>query len=250
MGKGRKNFTCYILQATKYMGNVVEFLSGMKILEDIKSPINGQVTVVKNLGMKPYIQVGGLTQSGGVVRGVWRSTLKKLKSKNLPAGRQGLKPITCLILGLGGGTVAGLVRKFWPEAKITGVEIDPIFVALGKKYLGLDKVGVDIKIQDAEEFMAQSLNLPAGKAGLKAERYDLILVDMYVGDEVPKQFETENYIHRARKFLARGGVIVFNRLYYGTKRSEAVKFGKLLEKVFSKVTVHYPEANLMFICSS
>ena len=228
--------TCYILQATKYMGTVAEFLSGMKILEDIKSPINGRITVVKNLGMKPYIQVGGLTQSGGVVRGVWKSTLKKLKTKNL-------KLKTCLILGLGGGTVASLVRKFWSEAKITGVEIDPIFVALGKKYLGLDKVGVDIKIQDAEKFIAQSLKQ-------EKEKYDLVLVDMYVGDEVPKQFETENYIHRVRKFLARSGVVVFNRLYYGTKRSEAVKFGKLLEKVFSKVTVHYPEANVMFICSS
>jgi len=214
--------------------SVVNFLSGMKILEDIKSPINGRITVVKNLGMKPYIQVGGLTQSGGVVKGVWKNTLKKVASSKEQVAR-------VLILGLGGGTVAGLVRKFWLEAKITGVEIDPIFVALGKKYLGLDEKEIEIVIGDAQEFISVH-----GKR--KTVHYDLILVDMYIGDEVPKKFETLSFMKKVKRLLSKDGSIVFNRLYYGTKRSEAVKFGKLLEKVFSKVNVHYPEANVMFIC--
>ena len=31
-------------------------------------------------------------------------------------------------------------------------------------------------------------------------------------------------------------------------RTEAVKFGNKLEKIFSKVDWFYPQANLMFIC--
>jgi len=219
----------------------MDFLLGMKILEEKTSPINGKIKVVKSLGFGIYIQVEGLTQSGGVVEDIWRSALRKVKGK-----RQEVKE--CLILGLGGGSAAKLVRKFWPasrgepKAKITGVDIDPVMVEMGKKYMGLDKVQVKIQIQDAKDFLLTISHQPS------TIKYDLILVDLYKGHEVPEKFQSENYIQLVRTVLASGGVAVFNRLYFGEKRPEAMKFGKKLEKVFSKVDYFYPEANVMFIC--
>ncbi|MEK7497875.1 MAG: methyltransferase domain-containing protein [Patescibacteria group bacterium] len=200
------------------------------ILEEKESDFNGKISVVWDIGLGKYIKVGGITQSGGVVEFIWSDTLKRVKDK-----KSNIK--SCLILGLGGGSVAKLVKKFWLESKITGVEIDPTMVDLGNKHLGLDKVGTKIKIGDALEFCKKC-----------KEKFDLICIDTYVGDEFPKEFEDEKFLKLILKLLDKNGVAVFNRLYYDGKRPEAVKFGKKLEKVFRNVLWHYPEANVMFLC--
>jgi spermidine synthase len=195
---------------------------GTKILAERKSKFNGNLRVVKTLGMGTYIQSNGLTQSGGIVETIWKQTLRKVKNKKVK---------NCLILGLGGGTAAKLIEKYWPEAKISGIEIDPVMIELGKKYLGLGEIDIDIKIQDA----AKSIS---GK-------FDLIIVDLYHGDQFPKKFEDEKFLKR----LSKNKVVIFNRLYYGDKRALAVKFGLKLQKIFRKVEYFYPEANLTFLCS-
>mgnify|MGYP001568130972 FL=1 len=194
---------------------------GTKVLEERESKNNGHLKVVKTFGMGTYIQAGGLTQSGGIVESIWKSTLKQIRNKN-----EEIRDI--LILGLGGGTLAKLLRKKYPNAKITGVEIDPIMIELGKKYLDLDKYNIDIKIQDAFKFLEKN-----------TKKYDLIIVDTYLGDKVVE-------IAGFNPVVAR--TIIFNRLYYGDKRPDTVRFGNNLEKIFKKVTWFYPEANLMFIC--
>lgn len=207
---------------------------GTKILEERKSKFNGKLRVVKTFGMGTYIQADGLTQSGGIVETIWKQTLRRTNNLQFTINN-------CLILGLGGGTVAKLVRKKWPEAKITGVEIDSLMIELGKRYLDLDKFNIDIKITDAHEFLTHH-------SSLKTNEYDLVIVDLYQGDRFPDEFESENYVHLMRTVLSSSGIVIFNRLYYGDKRPEAVKFGRKLEKVFGNVEWLYPEANLMFIC--
>jgi spermidine synthase len=121
-----------------------------------------------------------------------------------------------------------------------GIDIDPIIVELGEKYLGLGQVDVEIKIGDALELVK--------RLKMKGERFDLIVVDLYNGDKYPEKFETENYIQLVKTVLSNSGTAIFNRLYYGDKRPQAVKFGNKLKKIFSKVEWFYPEANLMLIC--
>src|SRR4030065_554342 len=204
---------------------------GTKVIEEVRSALNGKIEVVKSVGFGTYIKVEGLTQSGGVVYEVWQSTLKKVKGKKLDIQRS-------LILGLGGGSATKLVKKYWREAKITGVDIDPVMVRLGEKYLDLKDV--EIRVEDAEKFIGREV-----AAGTK---YDLILIDMYIGDTVPEKFQSDKFIKTIHTMLGQGGVAIFNRLYFGEKRSEAVKFGNKLEKAFLNVEYVYPEANLMFVC--
>lgn len=221
------------------MSSVVDLLSGARVVEKVESPINGKIQVVKSLAFGTYIQVAGLTQSGGVMRDVWKTTLKKIRGRRLDVKN-------CLILGLGGGDAARLVRKFWParagepESKIVGVEIDPIMVELGKKYLGLDESGVEIVSQDAYEFCT--------KYNIQDARFDLILVDVYVGYEVPEKFRSEEFIRRVKSLVSKRGVAIFNRLYHGDKRREAEIFHRKLIDTFRRVRPIYPEANVMFVC--
>jgi spermidine synthase len=196
---------------------------GTKILEEVNSKFNGNLRVVKSFGLGTYIQSDGLTQSGGVVETFWKQTLKKVQKTN-PNFKN------TLVLGLGGGTVTKLIRKIWPNAKITGVDIDPLIVELGRKYLDLEADKIYIK--DAN--------------GFDTRGYDLVIVDLYQGDRFPEKFQKDKFL----KSLSKNKLVIFNRLYYKDKKIEAQEFGEKLKKFFKKVEYFYPVTNLMFICSN
>lgn len=202
-----------------------------KILEERKSPYNGNLRVVKTFGMGTYIQSDGLTQSGGIVESIWKETIREIlkQKRNISS---------VLILGFGAGTVAKLVRKYLPNSEIEGIEIDKYMLELGEKYLELDKGDYKIKIGDAFKELKNIKN-----------KYSLIIVDLYQGDQFPSNFEDGKNIILIKKILDKTGIVIFNRLYYGDKRPETVKFGRKLEKHFPDVKWFYPEANVMFICS-
>ncbi len=205
----------------------------MKIFET-NSLINGKITVYWELGWGKIIKVGGLTQSGGILFEVWQSTLRKLQ-KTKPEVKN------CLILGLGGGSVAKIVSKNWPNSKITGVDIDFVMVDLGKKYLGLNKIDVKVKIADAYNFVNAIYNIQHTK-------YDLVLVDLYCGDKFPEKFEEEKFLKNIKKIVNKDGIVVFNRLFGKNDKDKSLKFGKKLERVFKKVDYFYPQANVELIC--
>jgi len=206
----------------------MNILEGRIAVEKRKSKFNGELTVVKDIFYGTYIMGGGLPQSGGLAEIIWKNTLSKIKKTN-----SDIK--SCLILGLGGGGIAKIARKNWPEVKITGVDIDPVIVELGKKYLKLGKQNVEIKIQDVNKFKT-------------SKKYDLVCVDTYQGDQFPKEFATVEFAKKVKKLLSKNGVAVFNRLYGPEDRRIAHEHEKKLEKVFASVERNYPEANVMFVC--
>ncbi len=224
-----------INENTRLMSNLTNLMTGTKILEEVESPINGKLTVVRDLAWGTYIKGGGLTQSGGVMYSVWKKTLKLITNYQLSINN-------CLILGLGGGDAARLVKKYWPAAKIVGVDLDPIIVELGKKYLRLDEEQVQVQVQDAYKYCKQEVK--------SNKRYDLVCVDVYVGDTVPAKFNNEEFLKLILKLLVPSGIAVFNQLYFDEKRRESLKFQKKLEKIFAKVTPIYPQANVMFVCTN
>lgn len=199
---------------------------GSKILEERVSKYNGRLRVQKTLFMGTYIQCEGLTQSGGIVESIWKQTIREFQIT------RGSELQNILILGLGGGTVAKILRKKYAGAKIVGVEIDPLMIEMGKKYLGLDKYNVDIRIEDALT------------SNLINDSWDLVIVDLYNGDNFPKQFENINFLNSLKK----NKVVIFNRLFFGEKKKESLKFGEKLKKVYKKVEIYRPVANIMYIC--
>lgn len=216
------------------MINIKDFFSGQEILEEVDSQINGKISVIKSFALGTFLQVGGLTQSGGVVHDIWRSTLKRIK-------KMIKEPQKILILGLGGGSCAKISRKLWPYTQMTGVDFDHKIVELGKKYLDLGSVNSEIVVGDAHEYLKKLL-------GDKKE-FGLIIVDLYVGQELPVVFESDEFLSDVNSSLEQGGVVIFNRLYFGDKRPLVVKFAKKLERYFPKVEYYYPQANVMLICT-
>jgi len=213
---------------------MINLLSGTRILEETTSKYNGKVTVVRDFTWGTYIKVNGLTQSGGILANIWKSTLRQISNDKFPISN-------VLILGLGGGSVAKIVHKNYPKTKITGVDIDKKMVGLGKKYLGLSKIDINIQITDAYTFVNSKSQKPNSN-------YDLILIDLYCGDKFPEKFEDEEFMIGVKNVLNKNGLAIFNRLYGSDNRSSAMEMGRALEKIFKKVDYVYPMANVMFVC--
>lgn len=202
-----------------------------KILEERQSSFNGKIQVVKTLeGVR--IVVGGISQSGWLVRKVWDTALKKV-CKDRPDIER------ILVLGLGGGSVARLVKRYWPGSKIVGIDIDPNMIELGKKYLALGEArGLKVFIEDATRWVDKNKGRNA---------FDLVLVDLYKGAVVPKEFIQDNFLKKIETLIRRGGVGAFNHLYSVIEKEEAEDLGHKLRKIFPVLVSVKPEANIIYI---
>jgi spermidine synthase len=109
-----------------------------------------------------------------------------------------------LLLGLGGGSAARVVRVLAPRARIVGVEIDPSVVRLARRWFDLDALGIEVVVEDAREYLERS-----------RRRFDAVLEDVFIGtgrDAVKPEWLPEPGLRRAAARLARGGVLASNAL--------------------------------------
>lgn len=110
-------------------------------------------------------------------------------------------PKSVLILGLGGGTVARQLKRFIPDVRIVGVEIDPGVVDVARRHLHLDE-SVEVHVKDAYDFLADS-----------DERFDAVIDDLFLTGEtdvVRSRVPDGDTLKLVRSRVAEGGVVVAN----------------------------------------
>lgn len=212
-----------------------------RILETRQSEINGTLTVEYELGWGTFIRGGGLPQSGGLAKTIWEKSLKHVSEEYKT-------PNSILILGFGGGGIAQIVKKLWPDTKIYGVDIDPVMVELGKKYLKWEETGARVFVEDAIKFVKKIKKDPTVYKLQPNTRFDIVCVDMYVQDKVPKQFNTKTFIKSIKSITSKNGLSIFNRLYGDEDKNKAHKFLEKLELYFDEVEAIFPHANVMYVC--
>jgi spermidine synthase len=137
-------------------------------------------------------------------------------------------PREVLLLGLGGGTSAEIYRRLYPEAKVTGVELDPALVEAGRQFLGLSLEGVAVVIDDARPFLDAEAQRSPG-------RFDVIVLDAFQFPYVPFQLTTAEFFGAARRALAPGGVLLVNAGRYGEGRDVVFALARTLAAVFPHV---------------
>lgn len=134
-----------------------------------------------------------------------------------------------LILGFGAGSVASILRdELNIQCPITGVEADEAVIQLARTHFSLNRhSNLNIVIYDAFDYVANS-----------TQSFDLIVVDIYIDDQVPAKFETRAFLSALSKMLKPGGKVVFNKLQpvnAGETASDALV--KVFETVFEKTRV-------------
>ena len=132
-----------------------------------------------------------------------------------------------LVLGMGLGSVAQmLIQKHGQiKAQYTLVEIDPIIIDWAKKYtLPKIKEGqINIVESDAYTYIQT----------LIAEKFDLIIIDIFVDDIIPENLQTIAFMHQIKSLLNKKGILLFNCLY--AQASDKVRTTQFYEETFKQV---------------
>jgi spermidine synthase len=143
----------------------------------------------------------------------------------IAAGLLALPPLrrrSVLLLGLGGGSAARVVRALAPRARIVGVEIDPTVVRLARRWFDLDALGVEVVTDDAARYLRRT-----------RARFDAVLEDVFMGDTrrlvKPPGFPLPALDH-VQRILRPGGIAVCNTLTEASEVREllAARFARLL----------------------
>ena len=109
---------------------------------------------------------------------------------------------SCLVLGLGGGSIPRMLIKARPHINIEAVEIDPAVVELAERYFDIHALPrCTVRREDAADFLRHCTS-----------QYGVVIVDTYLGEQFPDQCATREFIENARRCLKNDGVLVLNWL--------------------------------------
>jgi spermidine synthase len=109
-------------------------------------------------------------------------------------------PQRVAILGNGAGTTARAYGRFFPGARVDGVEIDPALEEVGRRYFDLgSNPNLTVHNEDARPWLRRA-----------DSGYQLIVVDSYRQPYVPFYLATREFFDLVSERLAPGGVVVVN----------------------------------------
>lgn len=204
----------------KITGFIHSFFSE-QVIDSYPSSINPQLEVALING-RYQLNAGNVNYSFGPLHDAFRKYFKKdppiLNDES-----------AVLLLGLGAGSVVRILKdELGIQCDITGVELDEKVIEIAKQHFELDKIKrLKLAIADAEEFMV-SCN----------DKFDSIIIDIYIDDIVPAKFETRDFINQVARSLKPGGKVVFNKLQkVNHDNSSARALTHIFESVFDKVKV-------------
>ena len=201
-----------------------------RIILKTSSPYNRDIRVLEEVGRYKLL-VNGSRQSGSYIAMLWRKTFQKFDIAGLPVSR-------ILVLGVGGGSVFGLLQRLFPHAAVTGVDIDPMILAIARKYFKFSHMPhVRLVQADAQKFVQRK------------KRHDLIIVDLFIGSHIPSFVTSDGFLIDLKRLLARDGRIVFNYLRELEYQKKSEQFFVKLRKIFAQVDEFRIERNRFFFAS-
>jgi spermidine synthase len=132
-------------------------------------------------------------------------------------------------LGLAAGTIAHVFETQLPAVAVTGVELDPDVVDLGRRFFTLNDPNLAIVTDDARVFLARGRS-----------RFDAIAVDVFRPPHVPFPCATREFFTLAKERLDPGGALMMN--VAALSESDPLVTGLLntVTSVFPEVWVWHP----------
>lgn len=172
-------------------------------------------------------------QSFGSLHRVWQRTFEHVDLRSDP-------PANVLLLGLGAGSVPHILHHEWGlKPRIVAVELDPAMEDLARKYFGLEGIpGLEVIIGDA------TVQIHA-----IAERFDLILVDLFNDLDLARGVDTSGFAQALRSRCTGEGIVCFNTVaYHPESEARCTRVRENLDNAFSRVDeLPLEGVNRMFI---
>jgi len=123
------------------------------------------------------------------------------------------RPRRILMVGLGGGSMAKFCYRYFPEARITVLELRADVIALRERFL--------VPPDDAR-FQVIHADAAAWMAACAHGGYDLIVVDGFDTEGLPPALSSRPFYADCRRLLATDGVLVANMFSYDRRRGEVL----------------------------
>lgn len=185
---------------------------------------NRDIRVVQESGEYKLL-VNGSTETGLYIKNLLKFALEKLdisKEKQIRS---------VLVLGVAGGTIIHMLHALYPNAEITGVDIDDVMISLGKKYFGLTTISkLTLIRQDAKEFVKYQKGAP----------YNCVVIDLFIGREIPDFIRSKEFIHNVATLLSPKGFVFINYL-------KELEYPNMLQTEFKSVQYVDKEYNRFFL---
>lgn len=176
--------------------------------------------------------VHGSRQSGEYIRKLWKKALSSLKKTSIQ---------TVLVMGIGGGTVIKLLKERYNEAEITGVDIDPVMIEVGKKYFGLDKLpNLKLIRKDAKDYVKEQT--PVRK------KFDLIIIDIFSGRHNPVFLLEDEFLRNCKKLISKDSELIMNYSYAHDYVTKSERLYRKLKRLFGSVKSQVIGLNRFFFC--
>ncbi|MEY4935213.1 MAG: hypothetical protein RIS64_1572 [Bacteroidota bacterium] len=193
-----------------------------QLLEETSSPYNPVLKVLLTQGRFQLLSKNAIYSYADL----YDNFTKTFQAMDLNA----LKIKNVLILGYGLGSIPEILEKLFNKRyHYTAVEIDSEVVRLAKKYtIPTLKSKINLICSDAYLYIQT--------ATPQKQSFELICIDIFLDEAVPKPFLNINFLENVAELLTPKGVLMFNLLAH---TQDARKFGNLYyDLVFSSVFPH------------
>lgn len=145
-----------------------------------------------------------------------------------------------LILGGGLGSIPFMLeKKFQFDAAYMIIEYDVNIIHLFNIYT-LPRLKSFIQIMQMDAAMA---------VAVLEDKYDMIIVDVFVHDEIPDHILTEEFLQNCAENLAIGGIVLFNWMTVTKKLREACQmyFTHVFQPIFENAFINHTTYNSIIV---
>ena len=208
--------------------NIFTGLLSPKVIYETESKYNGNIKVVE-FGDVRRLVVDNISQS---ISPHSPHTHKLYWGKMIHLLKENFTHLNeVLLLGLGGATLVHLIHQEFPDVTTTSVEIDQTMVDIANNYFDLSTVANNrIIVDDALRVVIEPHNFD-----IRENQFNVVIVDIYVGEKYPDLGKTGNFIGNLKKLVAPEGMIIFNRIYREHHQEEVNIFIEYVSEFFSDV---------------
>ncbi len=147
-----------------------------------------------------------------------------------------IPPSRALLLGVGGGSLAKFLLRQVPGVRIDAVEKRSKVVEVARAYFGLPRdERLIVHVGDGYCFLEDADADPTRSA------YDLVLVDLHIGDGMAPVVHRADFWALCRRRLSAAGVVSAN-LWFGYREEEEAQARRHLEAEFPDGVFYLPVA--------